>query len=79
MFLAKYRDILLIKDNTTMIVTDAAFNTVQNVWKLVAKRALRNICDDREHLPDPNDKDGTAVDMSGRKDAAGGLARLLAA
>ena len=73
LFVAKYRDILLIKDKITMIVIDVKFDDVKEAWELVAKKTMRDKLDNREYLPDPTDTDETIVPILGRKDNAGPL------
>lgn len=73
LFLAKYRDVLLLKGNDVMIVTDVKFDQVGKVWKVVAKRAVQNKYDDREYLPNPDDNAGSSISILGRKESAGSL------
>jgi hypothetical protein len=67
LFLAKYLDILLIKDDVTRIVTGVNFTVDRACWTLTAATALQDKYDDRIYFADPNKLDTITIDVSSKR------------
>ena len=67
LFLAKYLDILLIKDDVTRIVTGLNFTVDRAWWTLTAAIALQDKYDDRTYFVDPDKLDTITTDVSSKR------------
>jgi hypothetical protein len=67
LFLAKYLDILLIKDDVTRIVTGVNFTEDRACWTLTAATALQDKYDDRIYFADPDKLDTITIDVSSKR------------
>jgi hypothetical protein len=76
MFLAKYRDVLLVKDNATRIITSLHFDVDRSVWTVLAACAKLHKYDSRIYNVDTETPDVIPIDV-GR--AKGGLGSLIKA
>jgi hypothetical protein len=66
LFLAKYLDILLIKDDITRIVTGVNFTVDRARGTLIAASALQVKYDDRIYFADPDKLDTITIDVSSK-------------
>jgi hypothetical protein len=67
LFLAKYLDTFLIKDDVTRIVRGVNLTADRACWTFTAATALQDKCDDRMYFADP-DKLGTiTIDVSSKR------------
>jgi hypothetical protein len=67
LFLAKYLNILLIKDDITRIVTSVNFTVDRACWTLTAATALQDKYDDRIYVADPDKLDTIQIDVSSKR------------
>jgi hypothetical protein len=67
LFLAKYLDILLIKDDITWIVTSVNFTVDRACWTLTTATALLDKYDDRVYFADPDKLDTITIDVSSKR------------
>jgi hypothetical protein len=67
LFLTKYLDILLIKDNVTRIVTGVNFTVDRACWTLTTATALQDKYDDRIYFADPDKLDTITIDVSSKR------------
>ena len=71
LLIAKYLDILLIKDDVTRIVTAVTFSVERSIWVLSAKPAKQDKYDDRIYIADPDSVLATiSIDVKSRKGQA---------
>lgn len=76
LFLAKYRDVVLIKDGVTYIITGVEFSSEREVWTVAAKHDKQDKYDNRVYTVDPEKFSTIHIDVSNKK---GGLGSLIKA
>jgi hypothetical protein len=73
LFLAKYRDVLLIKDGVTRIITSVQFDETKKKWTVRAARAKMHKYDSRIYEVDTTTPDEIPIDVGTGKSAVGPL------
>ncbi len=74
LFLAKYHDILLIKNSVIRIVTGVHFPVDGACWRLIAATAQQDKYDDRIYLAGPDKLDTITIEVSNKR---GGLSAYI--
>jgi hypothetical protein len=74
LFVAKYIDIYLSKDDVARVVTAVEYSTGRKTWFIEATRAKRNQYDDRVYIPDDATPDTICIDITNR---SGGPSKLI--
>jgi hypothetical protein len=72
-FLAKYRDVLLVKDSVTRIITSLHFDEARSVWTVLAACAKLHKYDSRIYDVDTETPDVIPIDVGRGKGALGPL------
>jgi hypothetical protein len=73
LFLAKYRDVLLVKDGVTRIITSVQFDAARSTWAVLAARAKQDRYDDRIYHADTEMPDVISIDVKRGKDKLQGF------
>jgi hypothetical protein len=71
LFLAKYRDVLLIKDGVTRIITSVQFDETRSIWTVRTARTKRHKYDSRIYQIDTATPGVISIDIGRAKSEVG--------